>query len=71
MRGEAIPGPHWLVIDLQRVCLPTRVVLDWEAAYSDHWIIQVGKERRGELGGVEWCGVEWSGVERRDEMRVK
>lgn len=41
MQGEPIPGEHWVSIDLGRPCAISRVVLDWETAWSSHWQLQV------------------------------
>lgn len=41
MQGEAIPGAHWLVVDLQDIYEVTSILLDWETAYSKDWAIQV------------------------------
>lgn len=40
MNGEPIPGEHWLEIDLQRVCMIHRLLIDWEDAYSDAWTLK-------------------------------
>lgn len=39
MRGEPIPGEHFLEIDLQRPCTITKIVLDWEDAYCAHYML--------------------------------
>lgn len=44
MRGTPIPGPHWIEIDLQKeypVEALSKIVIDWEDAYSDYWTLQV------------------------------
>lgn len=37
MGGTAIPGSHWVQIDLGRTVRAKRAVLDWEAAYADDY----------------------------------
>lgn len=37
MRGEPIPGVHWIVVDLEDSHYITKVIIDWEAAYSKNW----------------------------------
>jgi len=41
MKGEPIPGTHWLSIDLGEPTLPLRVLIDWENAFSNDWLIEV------------------------------
>ena len=41
MGGTAIPGRHWVVIDLGRPVAATSLVLDWEAAYASKYKIEV------------------------------
>jgi len=41
MQGTPIPGEHWVQIDLGSPCIITRVVLDWETAWSTHWNLVV------------------------------
>ena len=41
MQGVPIPGEHWIEVDLGRRCTVSRVLLDWEAAWSSHWVLQV------------------------------
>lgn len=43
MGGRPIPGEHYVEIDLQRLCLIEKVVIDWEDGYSDSWTIQVSQ----------------------------
>jgi len=40
MKGEAIPGEHWVEIDLQRPCRVEKVLIDWEDAYSTFWTLE-------------------------------
>jgi hypothetical protein len=40
MKGEAIPGEHWIEIDLQRPCKVEKIIIDWEDAYSTFWTLQ-------------------------------
>ena len=44
MMGTPIPGEHWLVVDLQALFAVTKIVIDWEDAYSENWIVQGSKE---------------------------
>ena len=41
MGGTAIPGRHWLVVDLGRPVVADRAVLDWEAAFASKYRIEV------------------------------
>ena len=41
MKGEPIPGEHWVEIDLLGLFLVDKVVIDWEVAFSKHWTVQV------------------------------
>jgi hypothetical protein len=43
MGGEPIKGQHWLIVELPRPALITRVLIDWETAYSTNWAIQGNK----------------------------
>lgn len=41
MSGTPLPGEHWVEIDLEHIALKlTRVVLDWESAYSSEWTLR-------------------------------
>lgn len=35
MGGTAIPGSHWVMLEFPYLVRPTKIVLDWETAYSD------------------------------------
>jgi hypothetical protein len=37
MTGSPIPGSHFLEVDLGRESLMTKIVLDWESAYCEHY----------------------------------
>jgi hypothetical protein len=39
MHGSALPGRHWVHLDLGRAVLGSKIVLDWEAAYADVYMI--------------------------------
>ena len=39
MSGTPIPGEHFLEIDLQRLCTITKILLDWEDAFSDKYSV--------------------------------
>ena len=41
MGGRPIPGEHWIEIDLERLCVVEKVIIDWEDGYSDSWTIKV------------------------------
>lgn len=41
MQGEPIPGEHWLEVDLEGKYYVTKIVIDWEQAYSNNWSIMV------------------------------
>ena len=42
MKGEAIPGSHWVEVDLQRSegCVISRAVVDWETAFAKAYHLQ-------------------------------
>lgn len=40
MRGTAIKGVHWIVLDFGVEVVPEKIVLDWEAAYSDKYRLE-------------------------------
>lgn len=41
MSGTPLPGEHWVEIDLEHIASKlTRVVLDWEDAYSSEWTLR-------------------------------
>lgn len=40
MHGTAIRGKHWIRIQFQETVMLNRIVLDWETAYSDDYVIQ-------------------------------
>jgi len=46
MGGTPIPGSHWVEIDLLRLCKVTSILIDWEEAFSQHWILK-GKRSDG------------------------
>lgn len=39
MGGTAIQGKHWIEMDFHRFVSSSKIVLDWEAAWSDHYFI--------------------------------
>ena len=41
MKGEPIPGEHWVEIDLQADYMIEKILIDWEVAFSQLWSIQV------------------------------
>lgn len=40
MHGTAIKGVHWIQLEFERDIVPDRIVVDWEAAYSDKYRIE-------------------------------
>jgi hypothetical protein len=44
MHGSALPGRHWVHLDLGQNIVLEKIVLDWEAAYADVYIIQASFE---------------------------
>jgi hypothetical protein len=44
MHGKAIPGRHWVSLDLGQYIVLEKIVLDWEAAYADVYMIQASVE---------------------------
>ena len=40
MSGKPIPGQHWVAIDLQQVVVVDRIVIDWETAYCEDYILE-------------------------------
>lgn len=41
MGGRPIPGPHWVDVDLGRLCVVERAMIDWEDAFSNSWTLEV------------------------------
>lgn len=41
MGGRPIPGPHFVEVDLGRLCYIEKVLIDWEDGYSDSWTLEV------------------------------
>ncbi len=44
MGGTAIPGAHWVRLDFHRNITIGKVVLDWEAAYSDDYRLEIAQD---------------------------
>ena len=40
MHGKAIPGQHWVMLEFDEPVVVSKIVLDWEAAYSDTYVIK-------------------------------
>lgn len=40
MHGTAIKGTHWIQLDFGQEIVPDRIVLDWEAAYSENYRLE-------------------------------
>mmetsp|Transcript_416 Transcript_416/g.924 ORF Transcript_416/g.924 Transcript_416/m.924 type:complete len:152 (+) Transcript_416:70-525(+) len=47
MGGTAIPGEHWVLVDLGRQVEAAWAVLDWEAAFARKYRIEVGDAAPG------------------------
>jgi hypothetical protein len=41
MGGRPIQGPHFVEVDLGRLCYIEKVLIDWEDGYSDSWTLEV------------------------------
>jgi hypothetical protein len=41
MGGRPIPGPHFVEVDLGRLCYVEKALIDWEDGYSDSWTLEV------------------------------
>ena len=46
MGGTAIPGSHWITLDMSHNVVAGRVVLDWEAAYAKDYRIEVAATKK-------------------------
>ena len=44
MHGTAIKGAHWIQLDFGHEIVATKIVLDWEAAYSDKYLLEASLE---------------------------
>jgi hypothetical protein len=42
MHGTAIQGPHWIQLDFRASVIIDKILLDWEAAYSDDYSYSLG-----------------------------
>lgn len=40
MHGTAIKGVHWILLDFGTEVVPDKIILDWEAAYSDEYRLE-------------------------------
>lgn len=49
MQGDAIPGPHFLEVDLGDLFTVEKVIIDWEKAYSNFWTVQVCRSSSNEF----------------------
>ncbi|KNC50549.1 uncharacterized protein AMSG_00710 [Thecamonas trahens ATCC 50062] len=52
MSGTPIAGPHWLEMALAEAALPTKIVLDWETARADDYVVKARNAESGEWGVV-------------------
>jgi len=41
MGGDPIPGEHWVEVDLQGLYHVSKLMIDWEVAYSADWTVKV------------------------------
>lgn len=44
MHGTAIGGAHWIHLDFGTEIVPERIILDWEAAYSEKYRVEASLE---------------------------
>jgi len=65
MGGTPIPGPHWVEVDLQRLCKLSAILIDWEEAFSQHWTVK-GKRSDGKCAGQNNDG-GWTAIARSKE----
>lgn len=65
MGGTPIPGPHWVEVDLQRLCKLSSILIDWEEAFSQHWTVK-GKRSDGKCAGQNNDG-GWTAIARSKE----
>ena len=64
MNGTPIPGEHWIVVDLQRPCLVSSLLLDWEVAFCNRFsILTDGKDK-------EWVESKFTKTERKSDKHV-
>jgi hypothetical protein len=40
MHGKAIPGHHWVMLEFDEPIVVSKIVLDWEAAYANLYVIK-------------------------------
>lgn len=55
MGGTAIPGAHWIVLDFHRLVQVTKVVIDWETAHADAYLIQ-SRQNLSSSENISHCG---------------
>jgi len=48
MHGSAIPGRHFVQLAFPEDVIPTKAILDWEAAYADDYVLEVSSD------GIAW-----------------
>jgi len=52
MHGKRIPGPHWIVLEFGgEAVVATKIVLDWETAYADEYVLEASNEPFGGASG--------------------
>ncbi len=44
MHGTAIGGAHWILLDFGTEIVPDKIILDWEAAYSENYRLEASLE---------------------------
>jgi hypothetical protein len=52
MHGTAIQGQHWVLLEFDSTVVIKSITLDWEAAFSDHYQLQVPRVTSVEMGGL-------------------
>ena len=64
MHGSAIPGSHWVILDISRMLSSTneevyltKIVLDWETAFASDYRIETRIDPPTSPGGINdnWC----------------
>jgi hypothetical protein len=73
MGGTAIQGSHWVQIEFQRSKVPSyihSVILDWETAYSDHYLLQIRQTNGIDSQEEEWTTIFTAPEDDRASMQV-
>lgn len=55
MHGSSIPGQHWIILDFGKSTSRhlTKVVVDWEAAYSNNYRVEISEDDSDDSNN--WC----------------